>query len=355
MKYTVLLFSALFFIMTLIPLIAFEMHPEHPANMQEISSVYSQKEKVPLPSSQSAPSSRTEEEIAVSHIVSMQEPVLLYDRASGEILRMSQQEYVLGAVCSELPPSFHPEAIKAQAVAAHSYMLRCRQQELKSPSSGLHGAYLAIDTSKREGYVSEAAARAMYGEQFDLYYPEMKKLVAEVENEILLYDEQPIVAAYHAISAGRTEDASNVWSGSAEYLIPVDSPGDRLSPGFESTETFTPDEVRSRLTEASPDISLSDAPEEWFHDIVRSDSGYITSIGAGDTDLSGQKLRTSFGQRSSCLSIDYRGGVFVFTATGYGHGVGLSQYGADYMGRQGADYREILAHYYPGSVPARLT
>ena len=100
--------------------------------------------------------------------------------------------------------------------------------------------------------------------------------------------------------------------------------------------------------------ALPDNPAGWFQDITRSESGYITELRLAGEALSGQQLRNLFSLRSSNLQIAYQNGNFIFTATGYGHGVGMSQYGADYMARQGADYREILAHYYTGATLCRL-
>lgn len=307
------------------------------------------------PSLPDAPEIRTEETaLPVSTAAAMSEWVLLYDRAAGQVIRLSQREYVLGAVCSEMPPSFHPEALKAQAVAAHSYLLRCREQEKAHPNPALNGAYLEIDTAARKGYVSEAAVREMYGENFGIYYPEIQKAVAEVEDQILVYQEEPIVAAYHAISAGRTEAAEKVWTGSASYLTPVESPGDRLAPDYETDAVFSKEEVEKRLLAATGETALPEDPARWFQNLTRSESGYITEARFGETALSGQELRTLFHLRSSSLQITYREGSFTFTATGYGHGVGMSQYGADYMARQGASYREILAHYYTGATLCRL-
>lgn len=287
--------------------------------------------------------------LSVSAVASLTEPVLLYDSASGRVLTLSQQEYILGAVCSEMPPQFHIEAIKSQAVAAHTYLLRCKAQEEKSPNPALKGAYLSVNTQKREGYVSQATVRTMYGEQFDIWYPSIKEAVAQVANEILIYEEMPIVAAYHSISAGLTEGAEHVWSGSADYLVPVESPGDRLAPNYKSVSTFSKDEVAAALQTLAPDIALPEEPGEWFAALTRSPSGYVTSLQIGEIQIPGQKLRFALGLRSSNLAIDCQDDTFTFTATGYGHGVGLSQYGADYMGRQGSGYREILTHYYPGS------
>lgn len=309
----------------------------------------------PVPGSSEAGSTvPASDVIPVSKVEPLSELVSLYDKGTGRVIKMTQQEYILGAVLSEMPPSFHEEALKAQAVAAHSYILRCKEQEGKSPDPDLKGAYLEIDTSKRSGYVSEATAREMFGDKFSLYHPAVEKAVRQVENQILIYDGEPIVAAYHSISAGMTESASNVWNGHADYLTPVESPGDRLAPDYETAAAYTVEQAEQCLRTAYAAIKLPDDPAVWFSDLTRSESGYITKAVVGDTEIPGQTLRGIFGLRSSHLSIEYQDGKFLFTATGYGHGVGMSQYGADYMARQGAGYREILAHYYPGSTLVRI-
>lgn len=359
MKYYLMLGVLLLCCMALLPLLQPAVKKAPPAT-ETASYAASQPEAKPSVSSspqQSSPAleglEQAQKALPVSAAATMGEWVLLYDEGSGQVLRMRPQEYVLGAVCSEMPPSFHPEALKAQAVAAHSYLLRCRDQQRRQPDPALQGAWLAVDTAGRKGYVSEAAVREMYGERFSLWYPAVREAVAAVENQILVDEGEPIVAAYHAISAGRTEAADEVWSGSASYLVPVESPGDRLAPDYETSTRFSLEDARQRL-EAAGITSLSEDPARWFAFLERSDSGYVTRANFGEQSLTGQQLRNIFSLRSSYLSADYQDGEFLFTVTGYGHGVGMSQYGADYMARQGADYREILAHYYPGAVLCRL-
>lgn len=367
MKYYLFLFGLLAAVMVLLPLLSLPKQSgeasappaassEQPAPRARISAgskVPDQSEKSPASSQQEEPPAK-EAALPLSRVEALGEPVKLFDGATGRVVTMSQQEYVLGAVCSEMPPGFHPEALKAQAVAAHSYLLRCKEQESRAPTERLRGAYLEINTENREGYVSEATAREMYGEHFDVYYPAIRSAVEQVENQILVYDDEPIVAAYHSMSGGMTEAASNVWTGSADYLVPVSSPGDRLAPDYETTETFPADRIASVLKTLYPGIGLPQDPSEWFTDITRSDSGYITEIQIGETTVAGQPLRMALGLRSTNAEISYQDGAFSFTVTGYGHGVGMSQYGADYMARQGSDYREILAHYYQGAELVRI-
>lgn len=278
----------------------------------------------------------------------------ILDRSSGEVLELSAGEYVRGALAAEMPPSFHPEALKAQAVAAHTYALYCQASQAEAPDPALAGADLSADPSRWEGYVTEEQARERFGENFDLYWGRLCEAAAAVENLVLVYEGEPIVAAYHAISAGETEAAANVWSHGLDYLIPVESPGDKLAPGFETVVSFSAGQTEDILKTAYPGLILPGDKREWLKVLSRSGSGYVLTADAGDIQVSGQDLRTLFGLRSSCFDLSYTLDTFTFTVQGYGHGVGLSQYGADYMARQGSSFQDILAHYYSGSGLAEI-
>jgi len=199
------------------------------------------------------------------------------------------------------------------------------------------------------GFVTEETAWLIFGYREDEHWQIITDAVDEVLELILKYEGEPIVAAFHAISAGSTEYASNVWVGSAPYLIPAPSPGDLSAPGFESVETFDPPLLRGLLLERYPDITLTDNPADWLEVLERSSSGYVTRLRVGDTTLRGIDLRRTLYLRSHHFEIAFAGGEFTFTVRGYGHGVGLSQRGAEYMARGGATFAEILANYYPGT------
>lgn len=273
----------------------------------------------------------------------------LLDRSTGKIMELSEEEYVLGALAAEMPPTFHPEALKAQAVAAYTYALRCRDDQAENPDPELLGADLSVNPSGWEGYVTEQQARERFGENFELYWGRIRDAAEEAGNLVLLYDGEPIAAAYHAISAGSTEGAENVWSRALDYLVPVESPGDLLAPDYETVVTFSTEQTENILKAAYPGIILPGDRRDWIRVVSRSQSGYVLTADAGDIQVSGQDLRTLFGLRSSCFTVSYTLDTFTFTVKGYGHGVGLSQYGADYMARQGSSFREILAHYYSGA------
>lgn len=274
------------------------------------------------------------------------EPFLILNRSTGEIEQVPVEEYVIGALCSEMPATFHTEALKAQAVSAHTWALYCQKQ---ARSSGEPYDFSA-DPSNWQGYVTEELAKERFGDNFTEYWSRVKEAAEAVWQQIVVDSSgEPIVAAYHAISSGRTESAENVWGNPLSYLVPVESAGDIHAPGYEESTTFSSEEVRSQLESCS--ATLSEDPSDWLSILERSGSGYVTLVRAGDQTLTGIELRELLGLRSSdfdfTLSED---GSFTFTTLGYGHGVGLSQYGADYLARQGMDYREILEHYYTGAV-----
>ena len=273
----------------------------------------------------------------------------ILDRSTGQVEKVAVLDYLYGAVAAELP-GFHLEAMKAQAVASHTYALYCQEH----PSQDLGGADFSADPSNWEGYVTREQMLERYPDLGETYWEKIKNAVDEVASTVLVYQEEPILAAYHSMSAGATEFASNVWNGTVPYLIPVDSVGDTLADQFETSVTFASEQIKGILTEAYPDLTLSGDTRSWFQIISRSPSGYVLTLQAGNLQISGKDLRTLLGLRSTNFTITAQTNSFLFTTKGYGHGVGLSQYGADYMARQGSGYEEILLHYYTGTQLAQV-
>lgn len=274
-------------------------------------------------------------------------PVL--DTETGEVMEVSVRDYVIGAVCAEMPASFAEEALKAQAVAAHTYACRMAiiAQNMEDPS--LKGAYFSNDSTKYQAFLTPEEIRAAYGDSYDTYYPKVAAAVDAVLDEVLLYEGMPIIAAFHAMSGGRTESAETVWGMETPYLVPVDSPSDTDAPQYEQTVAFTSEEVREILANARENLLLHGEPETWFSGAECTESGTVTQIQAGSGIFTGQEIRSLFSLRSAVFTVAYADGEFTFTTRGYGHHVGMSQYGADALARDGKNYREILAHYYPNA------
>jgi len=279
------------------------------------------------------------------------EQFTIYDLSTGVLHTLTAEEYTLCAVSAEMPPTFSPAALQAQAVACYTYALRAKQDNAKSPDPALCGADFAADPSNWKGFVTQAQYIERYGEENGAaYWETLEQAVEPVLGYRMLYQDRPIVAAFHSISSGKTEEASNVWNGSAPYLVPVESPGDCYAPGYETAEIFEPQAlvdamVAAGLIEAE---AVTDRPEYWFSPSALSPSGYVASIQFCGKPLSGVQVRNALGLRSASFSVEYLNESFLFRVCGYGHGVGLSQYGAEYMAKQGSDWREILQHYYTG-------
>ena len=278
------------------------------------------------------------------------ESFLILDETTGEVETVALRDFVRGAVAAEMPANFHQEALKAQAVAAHTFALHNHRVQQETPEPELKGADFSADPSNRKIYMTETQARAFYGDKADQYWAKICAAADSVLPYVLEYDEEPIVAAYHAISAGQTEDASNVWTGSAPYLAPVHSEGDILAPDYETDLSISKEELETKLMDAYPEMVLQDDPDHWFGDTTRSGSGYVVEVEVGNQSLHGKEIRQLLDLRSHNFDVSYTDQGFVFTVYGYGHGVGLSQYGADFLARQGKTFDEILSAYYTDAV-----
>ena len=263
-----------------------------------------------------------------------------------EIVTLTESEFLLCNLAMEMSPTAHEEALKAQTVATYTYYARRRQAQAAKPDPALKGADFATpNTSFPAAYTAEML-RERWGDRYDEYHAKLSAAVAAVTGVTLTYEGQLIDACYHAISSGSTEDAATVWGTDLPYLQAVASPGDRLASGFASEATFTAAELREMLTAAYPDLALGDDPAAWFGTPTLSDGGTVADQPVGDSHLAGTQVRHLLGLRSAAYTVTYADGTFTFSVRGYGHGVGMSQHGADYLARQGYRYDEILRYYY---------
>lgn len=273
--------------------------------------------------------------------------VTVLQAASGNVIETDTVEYLVGCLACEMAPDTPTEALKAQAVAAYTNVVRLKE----NPDGKAGDADITDDTGLHQGYYDEQTRREKWGDKYDTYAEKFSAAVQAVYGQKLTYDGKPITAAYFALCAGRTESAKNIWGGDVPYLVSVTSTGDRLSPDLQTETVLSAEEVRTALAQDS-EIVLGENPAEWITDLQVSDteSGVVTAVCVGGKTVTGQTLRTLLGLRSPAFTVGYTDGSFHFTVSGSGHFVGMSQYGADYMARQGADYKEILAHYYPGTA-----
>jgi len=248
------------------------------------------------------------------------------------------EEYIKGVVAAEMPVSFEKEALKAQAVAARTYTLR-----------RLQGKEEILEKDIAQAYISEEELKKRWGEKYIIYKSKINSAVEETQGEIMVYDDEIIEAVFHSTSAGYTEASENLWREEKPYLKSVESKQDENAPDYTVKTSFENDVLVARLEEKYPDIVVTDAPLlQQIQIIKRSEAGYIMQIQIGNKIFTGNEIRVLFNLRSTNFTINQKGKKVTFTTKGYGHGIGMSQYGANYMAQDGAGYKEILKHYYQG-------
>ena len=267
--------------------------------------------------------------------------VRLYLSDSGETVTLSLRDYVIGVTAAEMPVSFEHDALCAQALASLTYTL----YQQRHPKQALFGgAELSDDPASYQAFWTVEEMRERWGDDFDVNYEKIRRAADEVIGYEIVYEDEPVAAAFHAISPGRTESAENVWGAEIPYLVSVESGGDSVSPKYRSSLTVNAKEFKAKLG-----LETDDDPEDWLGEAEYSDAGTLLTVAIAGKTFTGQELRRIFGLQSAAFTLSCDGGSFTFDVKGYGHGVGMSQYGADYCARQGMTWREIIAHYYPGT------
>ena len=264
----------------------------------------------------------------------------------GQVSETTMADYLWSVVAAEMPASFEEEALRAQAVCARTYSL----WKLRAKSHQAEGADICADSTCCQAYISPQDAAQRWGEgAAGRYTAKIAAAVADTNGQVLTYDGAPIQAVFFSSASGATEDAAAVWGKALPYLVSVDSPEGDEVPNYRSTVTLTAEQVKKTVGEAGLDCDLSGEPSGWFQNLTRTASGRVDSVELGGVSLSGGACRSLFALRSACFDVAQAEGVFTFSVTGYGHGVGMSQYGANAMAKEGAGWRDILAHYYTGA------
>lgn len=249
------------------------------------------------------------------------------------------EEYLTGVVLGEMPASFEEEALKAQAVVARTYTLKSNKHET---------AKVCTDYACCQAYCSGEDYIAAGHTQGDL--DKVADAVAATTNLVLTYEGALIDATYFSCSGGRTEDALAVWGADVPYLQAVDSPGEEKATHYIDTVQFSAEEFQTKLG-----ISLAGAPGSWIGAATYTDGGGVDTIQIGGTTYAGTELRQKLGLRSTAFAITAVGDTVTITTKGFGHRVGMSQYGADAMAATGSTFQEILAYYYPGTELAEFS
>lgn len=254
--------------------------------------------------------------------------VTVYLKDENEFIELELEEYVLGVVAAEMPATFDFEALKAQAVAARTYVVRYLKYNEYITDTILHQAYLTDDDMK-----------AFWGDQYPIYYQKVALAVQSTKGEVIVYENELIEPVYFSISNGFTENSEDFWIEKRLYLRSVPSTWDtEISIAIYSVEISLVDFnglLGTNVTNNSQIVELS-----------RTDGNRIKEIMIDDKVFTGKEVMEMIGLRSSDFSIDIEGNQAVITTNGFGHGVGMSQYGANGMAESGYDYDEILKYYY---------
>lgn len=254
------------------------------------------------------------------------------------------EEYVVHVVASEMPADFELEALKAQALAARTYVVRFLVQGV---SQNIPGGADVTDTIEHQVYKNEDELRELWGSDYHWKIDKITQAVYETQGKIITYDNQPITPAFFSTSNGYTENSENYWPNELPYLRIVESPWDEeISPKFFSQKTFT----KSQLEEL---LGVPVQSEEKFH-LTRTDSQRVETMKVGEKSFSGREVRTLLDLPSNDFTITKKNDHYVFTTRGYGHGIGMSQYGANGMALEGKSSSEIVSYYYKGTEVSSL-
>lgn len=273
----------------------------------------------------------------------------ILDEDTQEIITVDDRTFCYGAVAAEMIPSFEKEALKAQCVASYTHFCGLRKKQRENPDSSLKGADFSANLSNNQYYISNEKMKKEWGNLYKTSYENIKSAVDDVFGEVMVDNNNEfITVAYHAISGGTTETFSDIFGKNIEYLQAVASPGDLIAPGYMSKCSVSKQEFKNKISDKNNKTDFSKSADKWIKDIKRTNSGTVTNINIGGIDFTGSEIREIFGLRSANFEIVFSDDSFDFTVYGYGHGVGMSQYGAEYMAQQGADYKEILNWYYQG-------
>ena len=262
----------------------------------------------------------------------------------GTVSTLTMADYLWRVVAAEMPASFEPEALKAQAATARTYTLWKMRGEV-----GNHpDADICTDITCCQAYIAPEDAAANWGDSADKYTKKITDAVAGTDGQAILYDGAPIDAVFFSSAAGRTEDAVAVWGNSVPYLASVESPEGDEVPNYRTTSTVPASEFKSKLLEKYPDADLSGEPTTWFGAVAHTASGGVDTIEVGGVAVKGTAMRSLFSLRSASFTVTADAENVAFSVTGYGHGVGMSQYGANALAKEGKTYEEILKWYYTG-------
>lgn len=283
-------------------------------------------------------------------VESLKEPEVykMLDTKTNTIFEIKPRDYVIGAVFAQMPANFEKEALKAQAIIAHTYILRQHETVIQNSLPDLMGADFSNNFNMYQAYFNAEQAKSLYGDEYNANLKKISEAVDEVMKKVVTYDGSLISPAFHSMSGGMTESAKNAWGTDLPYLQPVKSDGETKEKGFSESNTFSAEEISTRLKQDYKDIKLGEDKSQWLKVGDKSESGTVLTLTAGDKTIKGSDLKSILSLRSCNFEISFKDDTFTIVTKGVGHGVGFSQYGANAMAKSGSTYDKLLSYYYTG-------
>ena len=270
--------------------------------------------------------------------------IKLLHKKTGKVEQVNIDDYLCNVVSAEMPADYEIEALKAQAVVARTYTI------YKINNKKHENADICDDSTCCQAWVDKETRFSRWEEsKRESNWEKIQKCVQETQGQIITYQNQPINAFFHANSGGKTELPVNVWGGTGlPYLQVVETAGEEGYKQYESEVELTQDELIEKLKTKYSDISIDFSNQEDLKILEYTDSGRVKTVKFGNHEISGVETRTLLGLKSTNFEISKENDKIKFTVKGYGHGVGMSQTGADAMAKQGKKYKEIINHFYSG-------
>jgi len=256
-------------------------------------------------------------------------------KSQGKIIDISYNDYIFGCVAAEMPISYETEALKAQAVAAYTYALY-KAQSTKNDYD------LTDDYNTDQAYLDVDTLKEKWGDNFQTYKDKITSAIDSVKGEKITYNGEVILAVYHSVSSGKTVSSKNVWGKDLPYLISVDSSFDKKAPNFETKLEISKEDMNDKLSKYLSDPNF----EIPIGDIKTTKDGVVETLSIFNNKIDGYDFYNTLNINSRTYNVSYLNDIFTVNVYGNGHGVGMSQYGANCMAKQGSSYKEILLHYY---------
>jgi len=309
------------------------------------------KQKIEVPSMANAAETESGQDNQPDQVYAdVSEPKLIkvYNLTTNDVMVLDFEEYLKGVVASEMPADFDTEALKAQAVTARTYTLY-RLKKYPDGQPEHKDAPICTGTHCQVWSSKETLIASHPDGWYDSYWSKIENAVSSTNRQILTYDGKVIEPLFHSVSGGRTENSEDVFSSSVPYLKSVESPYEEEAPKLHDSVKLSVNDFISKIKSVygNSDITSGNLKQKISLGEV-SEGGKVKTINIDGKEISGREIRALFNLNSTNFSFVQSGNEIEIVTTGYGHGVGMSQYGADGMAGEGFNYKEILKHYYTG-------